>query len=430
MMTSENSLEQVYVWIWLPGATEPVVAGVLSRDNGRFIFNYGRSYLERKEAIAVYVPELPLVRGAMVPAPGLQMAGALRDGAPDAWGRRVILNRLMGAQGRDTDPNTLDEMTYLLESGSDRIAGLDFQRSATEYVPRAARGASLEELMQAASMVENGIPLTVDLEQALFHGTSLGGARPKAMIEFGNRKFIAKFSSSTDTYNVVKGEYIAMRLAGCVGLNVAPVLFRHTAGKDVLLIERFDRVQSKTGWQRRLMVSALTIFGLDEMMARYASYEDLADIIRQRFSAPKETLRELFGRLVFNIICGNTDDHARNHAAFWDGKRLSLTPAYDICPQGRAGNEATQAMLIVGENRMSNLAVCLSAADRFLLSRREAIELIAHYLDTVHMNWKALGDEVGLSEVDRKLFWGRMFFNPFIFEGAPEEILRLRKSWL
>ena len=152
-MTSENSLEQVYVWIWLPGATEPVVAGVLSRDNGRFIFNYGRSYLERKEAIAVYVPELPLVRGAMVPAPGLQMAGALRDGAPDAWGRRVILNRLMGAQGRDTDPNTLDEMTYLLESGSDRIGGLDFQRSATEYVPRAARGASLEELMQAASMV-------------------------------------------------------------------------------------------------------------------------------------------------------------------------------------------------------------------------------------------------------------------------------------
>lgn len=73
MMTSENSLEQVYVWIWLPGATEPVVAGVLSRDNGRFIFNYGRSYLERKEAIAVYVPELPLVRGAIVPAPGLQV---------------------------------------------------------------------------------------------------------------------------------------------------------------------------------------------------------------------------------------------------------------------------------------------------------------------------------------------------------------------
>lgn len=427
MMISDNHIAQVYVWIWLPGATEPVVAGVLSRDNHRFIFNYGRSYLERKEAIAVYAPELPLVRGAIFPAPGLQQASALRDAAPDAWGRRVILNRLMGAQGRNSDPNTLDEMTYLLESGSDRIGGLDFQRSSTEYVPRSPRGASLEELMQAASMVENGIPLTVDLEQALFHGTSLGGARPKAMIEFGERKFIAKFSSSTDTYNVVKGEYIAMRLAASVGLNVAPVLFRHTAGKDVLLIERFDRLRSQTGWQRRLMVSALTILGLDEMMARYASYEELTDIIRQRFSAPKETLRELFGRLVFNVICGNTDDHARNHAAFWDGKALSLTPAYDICPQGRAGNEATQAMLIVGENRMSNLAVCLSAASRFLLSEREATELISHYLETVRMNWKAICDEVELSEVDRKLFWGRMFLNPFIFEGAPEVMMALRQ---
>lgn len=425
-MTSDNSPDLAYVWIWLPGATQPIVAGALTRDGNRFIFNYGRSYLEREDAIPVYEPELPLVRGAIFPAPGLQQASALRDAAPDAWGRRVILNRLMGAQGRDADPDRLDELTYLLESGSDRIGGLDFQRSAKEYVPRASQSASLEELMQAASMVESGIPLTPELEQALFHGSSLGGARPKAMIESGNRKFIAKFSSSTDTYNVVKAEYIAMRLAACTGLNVAPVLLHHTAGKDVILIERFDRIQSHAGWQRRLMVSALTIFGLDEMMARYASYEDLTDIIRQRFNAPKETLRELFGRLVFNIICGNTDDHARNHAAFWDGKKLSLTPAYDICPQGRSGNEATQAMLIIGENRMSNLAVCLSAAAKFLLSEQEAIDVITHCIRTVHENWAAICSEASLSEVDRNFLWGRAFLNPFIFEGAPESIVHLR----
>lgn len=425
-MTSDNSPDLAYVWIWLPGATQPIVAGALTRDGNRFIFNYGRSYLEREDAIPVYEPELPLVRGAIFPAPGLQQASALRDAAPDAWGRRVILNRLMGAQGRGADPDRLDEMTYLLESGSDRIGGLDFQRSATEYVPRASQSASLEELMQAASMVESGVPLTPELEQALFHGSSLGGARPKAMIESGNRKFIAKFSSSTDTYNVVKAEYIAMRLATCAGLNVAPVLLRHTAGKDVILIERFDRIQSHAGWQRRLMVSALTIFGLDEMMARYASYEDLTDVIRQRFDAPKETLRELFGRLVFNIICGNTDDHARNHAAFWDGKKLSLTPAYDICPQGRSGNEATQAMLIIGENRMSNLAVCLSAAAKFLLSEQEAIDVITHCIRTVHQNWAEVCREASLSEVDRNFLWGRVFLNPFIFEGASESILHLR----
>lgn len=426
MMTSDNSPDRAYVWIWLPGATQPIVAGALTRDDNRFIFNYGRSYLEREDAIPVYEPELPLSQGAIFPAPGLQQASALRDAAPDAWGRRVILNRLMGAQGRDADPDRLDELTYLLESGSDRIGGLDFQRSATEYVPRASQSASLEELMQAASMVESGVPLTPELEQALFHGSSLGGARPKAMIESGEHKFIAKFSSSTDTYNVVKAEYVAMRLAACAGLNVAPVLYRHTAGKDVILIERFDRIRSDVGWQRRLMVSALTIFGLDEMMARYASYEDLTDIIRQRFDAPKETLRELFGRLVFNIICGNTDDHARNHAAFWDGERLCLTPAYDICPQGRSGNEATQAMLIIGENRMSNLAVCLSAAAKFLLSEQEAIEIITHCIRTVHENWEEICSEASLSEVDRKFLWGRVFLNPFIFEGTPEAIMQLR----
>ncbi|WP_218278915.1 type II toxin-antitoxin system HipA family toxin [Pseudomonas sp. MYb185] len=173
------------------------------------------------------------------------------------------------------------------------------------------------------------------------------------------------------------------------------------------------------------MVSALTLFGLDEMMARYASYEELTDIIRQRFDEPKATLRELYGRLVFNILCGNTDDHARNHAAFWDGKRLQLTPAYDICPQNRTGNEATQAMLITGENRMSNLAVCLDAAPKFLLSKPEAIEIIQHHIETVRAGWDSVCDEVGLNEVDRKLFWGRMFLNPFIFEGAPATISRL-----
>lgn len=93
------------------------------------------------------------------------------------------------------------------------------------------------------------------------------------------------------------------------------------------------------------MVSALTLLELEEMMARYASYEDLATIIRHRFTSPKEALRELFGRMALNILCGNTDDHARNHAAFWNGKDLSLTPAYDICPQARTGGEGTQAIL-------------------------------------------------------------------------------------
>lgn len=417
-MTSKPRHDEAYVWVWLPGATDPVVAGRLARDDENLIFNYGRSYLELERAIPLYLPELPLQAGAIPPEPGLSMAGCLRDGAPDAWGRRVILNRTFGIKGKDADIGAIDELTYLLESGSDRIGALDFQLSPTTYVPRSAQAASLEELLTAAEKVEKGIPLTPELDQALFHGSSLGGARPKAMIEDGDKKLIAKFSSSSDTYNVVKAEFIAMRLAAKAGLDVAPVRLAHVAGKDVLLVERFDRQRTNDGWQRTAMVSALTIFGLDEMMARYASYADLTEVIRHRFSQPKDTLRELFGRLVFNILCGNTDDHARNHAAFWDGKALALTPAYDICPQSRAGNEASQAMLITGNNRRSTLATCMEAAPNFLLDKQTAAGIIQHMLATVRTEWEATCDEASLAEVDRNLFWERIFLNPYIFEGS------------
>ena len=152
------------------------------------------------------------------------------------------------------------------------------------------------------------------------------------------------------------------------------------------------------------------------MMARYASYETLAEIIRHRFTDPKKTLKELFSRLVFNILCGNTDDHARNHAAFWDGHNLTLTPAYDICPQSRAGNEASQAMLISGYNRMSRIADCVDAAHHFLLSREEALAIATHQKNVIETNWKGVCDEAGLSEADRNLFWGRQFLNPYAFE--------------
>lgn len=417
-MTFKPRHDEAYIWVWLPGSLVPVVAGRLVRDGENLTFNYGRSYLQLEEAIPLYLPELPLRSGVIFPEPGLAMAGCLRDGAPDAWGRRVILNRTFGIKGKNADIGAVDELTYLLESSSDRIGALDFQLSPTTYVPRAARPASLEQLLTATEMVEKGLPLTPELDQAMFHGSSLGGARPKAVIEDGDKKLIAKFSSSSDTYNVVKAEFIAMRLANKVGLNVAPVRLTHVAGKDVLLVERFDRLRTSEGWQRKAIVSALTIFGLDEMMARYASYADLAEVIRHRFSQPKETLRELFRRLVFNILCGNTDDHARNHAAFWDGKALTLTPAFDLCPQSRAGNEASQAMLITGNDRRSTLEMCIKAAPNFLLDKQSATEIIHHMLATVRMEWEATCDEASLSEVDRNLFWERIFMNPYIFEGS------------
>ena len=418
-MTSENDNE-AFVWIWLPEETKPVVAGKLESENGFIHFNYGKSYLERvndtPRAIPIYEPELPLKTGVLPLPDGLEMPGCIRDAAPDAWGRRVIINKKLGLKGKETDTTNLNEITYLLESGSDRIGALDFQHSPTEYVPRSANNAGLEELLESALRVEQGIPLTPELDQALFHGSSIGGARPKALVEDRGTKYIAKFSSTSDIYSVVKAEFIAMKLAALAGLDVAPVKLVEAAGKDVLLIERFDRIQSKNGWTRKLMVSALTMFGLNDMTARYASYEDFAEIIRHRFSNPKVALREMFSRLVFNILCGNTDDHARNHAAFWDGKELTLTPAYDICPQSRAGNEASQAMKISGDNNLSQLKYCLEGAHHFLLSKEKASDICKHIEGVIRQSWDEVCEEARLQDVDKNLLWNRQFLNPFSFE--------------
>ncbi len=403
---------EAFVWVWLPGAEDPVVAGRLDIAGEVLTFTYGRSYLAREDRIALYLPELPLGRGPISPLVG-EVAGCIADAAPDAWGQRVILNRRIGRNAVET--TDLNNLTYLLESGSDRIGALDFQTSASEYLARSTASATLTELAESAERVEHGTPLSPTLDQALLHGSSVGGARPKALLSDGARRLIAKFSSTTDTYPVVKGEFVAMKLAQRAGLNVAAVALTKAIGKDVLLIDRFDR--PVTGG-RRTMVSALTILGLDEVSARYASYADLAQIIRTRFTDPRPTLRELFSRITFNILAGNNDDHARNHAAFWDGNALTLTPAYDICPQPRAGGETAQIMAIGQDGyRMSQVAGCVARASTYLLSEPEAREIIDHQIDVIETEWAGVCEQAALTEVDRAGFWQRQFLNPYATEG-------------
>jgi len=410
-MTSEP--KEAYVWVWLPGAVDPVVAGRLDMADPIITFTYARSYLARDDRIALFLPELPLVRGRIRPRVGAA-AGCIADAAPDSWGQRVILNRRVGRDAADTTDLSL--LTYLLESsGTDRIGALDFQASPSEYVSRPTGHATLDELAQSAEKVEQGIPLSPELDQALLHGSSVGGARPKALLSDGARRLIAKFSSTTDRYPIVKGELVAMELARRAGLNVAAVGLTHALGKDVLLIDRFDR---PAAGGRRAMVSALTILGFDEVAARYASYADLSWNIRTRFRDPGPTLRELFSRIVCNILTGNNDDHARNHAAFWDGTDLTLTPAYDICPQPRAGGETAQIMAI-GENgyRMSQVAGCVAHAATYQLSEPDAREIIDHQIDVITTQWADVCDQASLTQVERAEFWHRQFLNPYATEG-------------
>ena len=131
-----RSAREAYAWVWLPSAVEPVVAGLLERVGDVITFTYGRSYLAREDAVSLYEPELPLRPGRIEPLPGLSIASCLRDAGPDAWGQRVVLARRSGHLTAESDTGDLDRLTYLLESGSDRIGALDFQTSPADYVAR------------------------------------------------------------------------------------------------------------------------------------------------------------------------------------------------------------------------------------------------------------------------------------------------------
>ncbi len=407
--------DRVYVWTWLADRADPVVAGALDPVGDRLHFVYGRSYRERPDAVPLYLPELPLQPGDQPPPDGMDLAGCLDDGAPDAWGRRVILRRLHTGDSRAADTAALPTATYLLESGTDRIGANDFQASAETYVPREI-DATLEELLTALGRLQAGEPFSEEIDRVLNAGSSVGGARPKATVTAADgRELIAKFSTPTDTYPVVTGEAVAMELARRADLNVAATERVTVLDRDVLLVERFDRIPGTR--RRRALVSALTLLGLREMYARYATYPDLAQTIRTRFTDPQTTLVELYGRLVFNVLIGNRDDHARNHAAFWDGRRLTLTPAYDLDPQPRDTGEATQAMAVTrAGDRRSRLATCIDAAGEFLLSEAQARAVVDRLVQTVVDEFDDAADTVGLTDVDRKLLWRRAFLHPYAFE--------------
>ncbi|TVZ03039.1 type II toxin-antitoxin system HipA family toxin [Trebonia kvetii] len=413
MTTSDP--RSAFAWTWLPGAAEPVVVGRIDVEGPLHTFTYARSYRQRTDAMALYEPELPVSAGVLRPHGGLTIAGCLRDAAPDSWGQRVILARHIGHLTGDSDTSELSMLTYLLESGSDRIGALDFLESPAEYVPRDAPSATLEQLMAAAADIETGRMLPPALAEALTRGSSIGGARPKVLLTAAGRSLIAKFSSTSDIRPVVKAEAVAMELARRCGLKVAGSEVARVAGKDVLLVDRFDR---PGGGRRHHMVSALTILGLDDFTgARYGSYATLADHVRRSFTDPADTLRELFGRIVFNVLVGNTDDHPRNHAAFVnaDGS-LTLTPAYDICPQPRSVPQANQAMAIgrAGE-RSSQLSTCLGASEVYLLAAAEAKAIIDTQVEIIRTQWRDAADTAQLTELDRRQLFGREILNEFVF---------------
>lgn len=402
-MTSERA---GFVHVWLPDRPGSVVCGRLDEQpDGALHWVYARSYLARSDAVALDPVELPLISGVHRPPLG-DLHGVVRDAAPDAWGRRVQLH---------SSPRPLRELDFLMGAGIDRIGALAVTPAAE---PPAADPpqATLAELMGAAELIEAGTALGVELSMAMVRGTSVGGARPKALVRDGDEKYVAKFSSNTDTNPVVRTEHAAMRLGLHCGLAVASTQRVESLGRDVLLVRRFDREHASNGEVRKMLVSALTILRLHEMEAPLASYLDLAAFIRRSGAAPLADGRELFRRMVFNILVGNTDDHARNHAFFWDGRHYTLTPAYDICPDLRAGRTAYQAMAVGRDGRRATLKNAISEAGQFSLSLAEARAEVDELVERSRAFWPVAADEAQLTALQREQLERETVLGPGCFE--------------
>jgi serine/threonine-protein kinase HipA len=308
------------------------VVGKLEKMAGQYAFVYAKSYVHSPAAIPLSALELPLIESQIF-KPRDTLHFVFRDSLPDAWGRRVLFQKYQQPE--------MAELEMLLLSSSDRIGAFDFQQTAMHYESKYETNADLSILQEAASLVEKGQALPESLSIALLHGTSVGCARPKALIDDDHKKYIAKFSSSNDLYPIVQAEFAAMRLAKKMGIQTAPVKLSKIKGKYILLVERFDRTFYKTGWKKKFIISALTMLGLSETEGRYASYLELADLMRRYCKNPMSDLRELFRRMVFNILVGNTDDHAKNHAFFWDG--TYYTPALPLLIHSVCGWNSTSA---------------------------------------------------------------------------------------
>jgi len=414
-MTSDAPRE-CFVYITLPGDTEPVTAGrfALSVDRrgapeGRFV--YGRSYLERPNAVALDPVALKLTPRMYATASMGGIFGALRDASPDYWGRRIIQRHLGKAQP--------SEMDYLLHSPDDRAGALGFGLNQTPPAPRRSFNRTLDlarlQAIAEAIMADEDQPVASgggdgpddadhdQVEKLMVIGTSMGGARPKAVVEDDDGLWIAKFNRPDDTWNNARVEHAMLTLARACGLVTAESRVVDVAGRDVLLVRRFDRERTDAGYRRARMVSALTLLRADDTWQSRDkwSYVLLAEELRRVCAQPRQSTAELFRRMCFNALISNVDDHPRNHAVLARAADWSLSPAYDLTPAVPVSLERRDLAMECGDaGRFANLDNLLSQSARFLLDAGEARALVEAMATQVRGTWYATARAAGVSERD------------------------------
>jgi serine/threonine-protein kinase HipA len=391
-----------YVYIHLEDGFVP--AGFLeTAGEGREAaasFRYGRRYLQRKDRLSLDPVQLPLperdVDREFLTPEGFSLFNGIRDAAPDSWGRH-LMDRAAGAR-------PMSEFDYLVATGDARVGALAFgpdlsgpQRIVPWQEEIDGEDLDLQGILEAVRELDAADDLPLKHRHFLVRGTSLGGARPKATTDYQGRQWIAKFGRADDRFAICRAEYANMSLARKIGLNVPPVRLEKILGQDVYLIERFDRIPNDGTYRRVPFISGLTIIGVHEMESHLQSYRRLADQLRLFGSNPVQDARELWQRMVFNILCNNNDDHLRNHGFLWDGKGWRLSPGYDIVPFPQAGLSRDLALGVGKNGREATLRNALSDVASFGLTQSEAIKVARHMQQAVKARWEDIFRNSGFS---------------------------------
>lgn len=406
-MTSDGA--DCFVYLTLPNATAPVTAGrfELSTDRrgtplGRFV--YGRKYLARADAVPLDPVELKLDERTYETVALRGVFGALRDAGPDHWGRRVI--------ERHAGKPELSELDYLLHSPDDRAGALGFGRNAEPPAPLRTfnKTLDLKKLQEIADQIvaDDDVPrheTASQVQELLLVGTSMGGARPKAVVEDDEGLWLAKFNRHDDKWNNARIEHAMLQLGRICGLTTAESRVVPIADRDVLLVKRFDRKKVHDGYTRCRMVSALTLLRTeDTSLSRDRwSYLLLVEELRRASASAQEDAAELFRRMCFNALISNTDDHPRNHALLAAGTEWRLSPAYDLTPSMPVSLERRDLALTVGDaGRYANAENIVSQCSRFLLKPDHAKMIVDSMEKQVAAHWYDVARKAGVTERDCK----------------------------
>ena len=424
-----------YVYIHLPGAVSAVpCASLRVREVGAGAFEgtfiYGKRYLERPDVIALDQFHLPLTGRPQRFTKLKGFPGAVRDAGPDAWGRRVIQAKLERPEAE------IPEMEYLLHGPDDGAGNLSFGRTLSPPAPRRPynRTHGLPKLIEAARALEADERLPHEILEELEPGTSMGGARPKVSVIDEEKLYIAKLPEERDKHNIQRIEYATLELARAAGLHVCNTRLLSEGGRDVLMLERFDRAwhPEEKSFLRHGLVSGLTVLDAEDgYLGRSRwSYLLLADELRRWSARHQDDQRELFRRMIFNAMVTNTDDHPRNHALLNTNGRWRLSPAYDIVPTPLVSEERRDLAMDAGRHgRTASRYNFISAAEVFGLTVDEARQIIGSLLKVV-AGWRerfaALGVEARTIDYLERAMLPASFFRDEPAAPTPEILTRTR----